>query len=42
MDREGSAQQGFRAYNGSGPDAEKYGREAIKIAERWKRVLTEG
>jgi hypothetical protein len=41
MDRQGSAQQGFRAYNGSGRDAEKYGREAIGIAKRWKRTLNE-
>jgi hypothetical protein len=39
MDREGSPQQGFRAYNGSGPAAERYGREAMKIAERWRRIL---
>jgi len=39
IDREGSAQQGFRAYNGTGRDAEKYGREAIAIAKRWKRIL---
>jgi hypothetical protein len=39
MDREGSAQQGFRAYNGTGRDAERYGREAIAIATRWKRAL---
>ena len=42
VDRQGSAQQGFRAYNGTGPDAEKYGREAIAIAKRWKRVLDQG
>lgn len=42
MDREGSAQQGFRAYNGTGRDAEKYGKEAIAIAQRWKRVLEQG
>jgi hypothetical protein len=41
MDRQGSAQQGFRAYNGTGRDAEKYGREAIGIAKRWKRTLNE-
>jgi hypothetical protein len=39
IDREGSARQGFRAYNGSGAQAEKYGREAVAIAERWKRAL---
>jgi hypothetical protein len=39
IDREGSAQQGFRAYNGSGEDAEEYGRDAIKVAERWERIL---
>jgi hypothetical protein len=41
IDRERSAQQGFRAYNGSGADAEKYGREAIAIARRWKRTLNQ-
>jgi hypothetical protein len=41
VDREGSPQQGFRAYNGSGEDAEKYGREAIAIARRWKRTLNQ-
>jgi hypothetical protein len=39
MDREGGPQQGFRAYNGTGEDAEKYGREAIAVAERWERIL---
>jgi hypothetical protein len=42
MERQGTAQQGFRAYNGTGPDAEKYGREAIEIAKRWKRILSSG
>jgi hypothetical protein len=41
IDREGSAQQGFRAYNGTGPTAEKYGRQAIAIAERWQRTLNQ-
>jgi hypothetical protein len=39
MEREGSAQQGFRAFNGSGEKAEKYGREAMKVAARWERIL---
>jgi hypothetical protein len=41
MDREGSAQQGFRAYNGTGEDAEKYGRDAVKVAERWEGILNQ-
>jgi hypothetical protein len=41
MEREGSPQQGFRAYNGSGPAAEAYGRDAVKVAERWEGVLSQ-
>jgi hypothetical protein len=40
MDRLG-IQQGFRAYNGSGPAAEAYGRDAVKVAERWEGVLSQ-
>jgi hypothetical protein len=40
MDRLG-VQQGFRAYNGTGPAAEAYGRDAVKIAERWEKILSQ-
>lgn len=30
---------GFAAYNGSGPAAEAYGRDAVAKAERWKSIL---
>jgi hypothetical protein len=40
MDQLG-VQQGFRAYNGTGPAAEAYGRDAVKIAERWEKVLNQ-
>jgi|ERR671910_287175 hypothetical protein len=40
MDRLG-VQQGFRAYNGTGKDAEKYGRDAVKVAERWEGILNQ-
>lgn len=32
-------QQGFRAYNGSGPAAEAYGRDAVAKAAKWRHFL---
>lgn len=32
-------QDGFRAYNGSGPAAEQYGREAVALARKWSKVV---
>jgi len=32
-------QKGFARYNGSGPAAEAYGRDAVAKTERWKQIL---
>lgn len=37
--REGSLQEAYRSYNGSGPAAEAYSRAAMEARERWERRL---
>jgi hypothetical protein len=37
--RANGMQKGFARYNGSGPAAEAYGRDAVAKTERWKQIL---
>jgi len=39
IDREGSLREGVRAYNGSGPDAQAYAADVLKIQATWQQIL---